>query len=163
MSKLLVIQRERRTSLISEEEIKLDIRVVSVNLLENNTNMIEAELHIYEEAPHNNKDVLLEVYFNAKKISKNAEDFFSALQEIRKELEKESILILCNGSALNIYPSPMQRTCSKAYVLELGFHAKLANMVDIFDNMEGLTYATVDEQEEFYNKWIDSPKKHKDG
>ena len=141
----------------------MDIRVVAVNLLENNTNLIEAELHIYEEAPHNNKDVLLEIYFKAKKVRKSAEDFFSALQEMRKELEKENILILCNGSALNIYPSPMQRTCSKAYILELGFHAKLANTVDIFDNMEGLTYAKVDEQDKFYDEWINTPKKHKEG
>ena len=134
----------------------MDCEVVSIDLLKNDTETLKAELRIYEEDPHNRDNVLLEISFKTKIISKSAEDFFSALQEIRKELEKEKILLLCNGSAENVYPSPMQRNGSKAYILESGCPAKLSNVVDIFDRLDSLIPVSVEAQENFYAKWLKS-------
>jgi len=134
----------------------MDIESVSVDLLENGNKVLNSVFRIYEEDPENKDNVILEIHFKGKKIVKSSEDFFSAMQAIRTDLELKGIFMQCNGAAKNVYPSPMQRTGRTAYVLELCCPAKLSNVVDIFETREGLDFVTVEEQDIFYKEWLSS-------
>lgn len=132
-----------------------------VRLMCRNT-QINGELGLYEEAPDDNKQVLLEISFNDQRISKMANNFFEALQAIREELEINKIQIICNGAAKNVYPSPMQMSmgCGRmAYLLKTGQQAKSADIVDIFNCIDTLTFVSVKEQKIFYRDWIKSISK----
>ncbi len=87
------------------------------------------------------------------------EDVFSALVDLRKQLESNNISILCEGSAVDVYPSPMQFSFGntmKAYKMELGKQALNDNLVSIFDVIEQDRVATIEEQLEYKNNWLQS-------
>lgn len=92
-------------------------------------------------------------------ITKLADNFFEALIEVRKELEKKEIKLLCKGCCRNVYPSAMllgMGSGRKAYSLVIGQQAKLSSLVDIFELCPKDEYASIDEQYAFYIKWCDS-------
>ena len=95
-------------------------------------------------------------------VSRDAEDYFSALCQIREELEKDGMIIVCNGGSKDVYPSPMMRDMGdgdQAYRLIIGQPASLSNTVNIFDSdVEKFISCTVKEQEEFYQFWLKSKK-----
>lgn len=119
-----------------------------------------------------NKDAMVQLIENDEKysveikvsvgdlrIEKEAENYFEALIEIRRELEKENIKLLCKGCCKNVYPSAMllsMGTGRKAYVLTRGKQAKMDSLVDIFAPCSSEEYATISEQEIYYNNWIDT-------
>jgi len=80
------------------------------------------------------------------------------LLEIEDELELNNIYLLCNASAINVYPSGMQKEFggTKAYKLQMGKQATLSDVVDIFDYDSELKIGSVKEQEEFYENWLES-------
>jgi hypothetical protein len=148
-----------KISTIREDRF-MSVEYANVYLLDINNTILESMLSIYEEYPEDIEQVFLEIHYSTKKIGKSADDFFSAMQAIRKELELEGILMLCNGAARNVYPSPMQRNGRTAYILEQGCPAKLSNTVDIFEKSEELDFVNVEEQDRFYYYWIQSLQKH---
>ena len=87
-----------------------------------------------------------------------ADDFFEALCKVRLELEKQGIRLKCYGGSRNVYPSAMSQGMGvgrKAYKLSLGSHARLADIVDIFDTGPDIELSTVKEQKEFFQQWLD--------
>jgi hypothetical protein len=139
--------------------LELEYEIIQVDLIKNKKQIINATLKIYEEAPDDRENVLIELFFDQKVIRKKDENFFYALQALRRELELEKILIMCNGGAENVYPSPMifdMGPARKAYILKLGCYAKQADVVDIFEKADNLKFSSVDEQTNFYEKWINS-------
>lgn len=84
---------------------------------------------------------------------------FEALNNMRLKLEKKGIRLLCAGARKDLFPSGMSRSMGggrKAYLLKMGEPAKMDSLVDIFDSAPVETVGTVDEQQRFYNDWIDS-------
>lgn len=96
---------------------------------------------------------------------KTGENYFIILQELRIDLEKDGVDLLCNGSSVDVYPSAMQLSMGggdKAYRLKMGFHTQMNDIVDIFDYDEDkFVKGTVAEQTEFYKRWVLSKKKLK--
>ena len=90
-----------------------------------------------------------------------SDNIFDSVVELRKKLELNNIYLLCNASAINVYPSGMQKEFggTKAYKLQMGKQAILKDVVDIFDYDNGLKIGSVKEQEEFYGNWIESLRK----
>ena len=90
-----------------------------------------------------------------------SDNIFDSVVELRKKLELNNIYLLCNASAINVYPSGMQKEFggTKAYKLQMGKQALLIDVVDIFDYDSELKIGSVKEQEEFYKNWIESLRK----
>ena len=90
-----------------------------------------------------------------------SDNIFDSVLELRKKLELNNIYLLCNASAINVYPSGMQKEFggTKAYKLQMGKQATLNDVVDIFDYDSELKIGSVKEQEEFYENWIESLRK----
>lgn len=136
----------------------MEVEKKNVKLLNKERPMFE-ELFLYEEAPDDEDMVLIETTIDGQKFSYKSENFFSALQALRKELETKNIQIVCNGAAKNIYPSPMQMSMGsgrKAYKLSMGQQAKNSDVVDIFDCDENLDFVNLDEQSKYYSEWLKS-------
>ena len=136
----------------------MDIEKKDVKLLINNTNMITKELLIIEDLPEEPDLIILKIKIGDKCIRCSHDNYFSALIDVRKHLEKENIQIMCNGAAKNVYPSAMQfdmGNTRKAYKLYLAQSPKMADMVDIFEYEEGLEFVSIDKQIQFFNQWAD--------
>ncbi|BBM59669.1 hypothetical protein JMUB5056_1254 [Leptotrichia hongkongensis] len=90
-----------------------------------------------------------------------SDNIFDSVVELRKKLELNNIYLLCNASAINVYPSGMQKEFggTKAYKLQMGKQTTLTDVVDIFDYDSELKIGSVKEQEEFYESWIESLRK----
>ena len=90
-----------------------------------------------------------------------SDNIFDSVVELRKKLELNNIYLLCNASAINVYPSGMQKEFggTKAYKLQMGKQAALTDVVDIFDYDNELKIGSVKEQEEFYESWLESLRK----
>lgn len=123
---------------------------------EQNGNEVEGWLEIEES------HIELALVYNDKRISKTAEDYFSALCLIRRELEEEGIVLICNGASKDVFPSPMMRDMGdgdQAYRLKIGSPARMSDVVNIFDlDKDAFIVSTVDEQEMYYKEWLDSKK-----
>ena len=92
--------------------------------------------------------------------SSEGEHFWGALIELRKKLEEHNIKLLCQGCCKNVYPSPMildMGAAVKAYKMTLGKQAKSEDLVFIFDPCKPEEYASIEEQERFYHKWLNGP------
>jgi len=93
--------------------------------------------------------------YDEKEINVSKEFAFFALVELRLELEKEQIKLVCEGSRYDVYPSGMQLDGFAACELEL--FKRVTIIVDILDETQLIDkIATVKEQEDFYHKWFDS-------
>jgi hypothetical protein len=95
----------------------------------------------------------LEFIFKNENIIVENDFPFLALVEIRKELEKLGIKILCNGSRVNVYPSGMGLNTLKAYELKMGEPAR--KLVNIFEATEDIDkIATISEQKLFWENFL---------
>jgi len=86
-------------------------------------------------------------------------DFFEALKQLRLELEKTDALLHCFGASENVYPSGMQRSIGPAvlaYKMRIGSPALRQDIVNIFEADETVVPSTVEQQERFHRRWIDS-------
>lgn len=85
-------------------------------------------------------------------------DLFEALTMARRVLEPRQIMLACNGSRRDVFPSPMLRQAAKgrrAYILEVPRSPRRPATVDIFDPVFDLsTLGTVDEQRECFERWL---------
>lgn len=92
-------------------------------------------------------------------VEKIGGNYFDTLIEIRRVLEREGIKLLCKGACRCVYPSAMGISMSlgrKAYQLTMGMPAKMESLVDIFDDCNSQEYATIEEQRQYSQEWIDS-------
>ena len=125
-----------------------DIEIINNGKIEKN------KLFLLEFEDEINLKIEIErtIYFS------KSDNIFDSVVELRKKLELKNIYLLCNASAINVYPSTMQKEFggTKAYKLEMGKQATLSDVVDIFDYDNGLKIGSVKEQEEFYENWIES-------
>ncbi len=86
-------------------------------------------------------------------------DLFDSFINIRQKLRSKEIILLCNGSRRNIFPSPMLRQSGggkKAYLLRLGVPARKEDIVNIFDPIEINNVDTLENQKYFYDQWLSS-------
>lgn len=116
-------------------------------------------IELYEEVPGDENMVLLRLKFGEKYLSFKSENFFEAPEKLRQYLEGKQIQIVCNGAALNVYPSAMILSMGVgrfAYKLNLGRQAGTEDLVDIFDCDEDFKFVTIIEQLNFYKDWLKS-------
>ena len=128
-----------------------DIEIINNGKIEKNKlflSEIEDEINLKIEIERT-------IYFS------KSDNIFDSVVELRKKLELNNIYLLCNASAINVYPSGMQKEFggTKAYKLQMGKQALLIDVVDIFDYDSELKIGSVKEQEEFYKNWIESLRK----
>ncbi len=87
-------------------------------------------------------------------------DLFEALASVRRHLEARSVVLACNGSRRDVFPSPMLRQASGgrfAYELEIPRSAARPKTVDIFAPApESAVLASVDDQRAWFERWRDS-------
>ena len=113
----------------------------------------KAKLELIE----NEDNVVITLYMEAVKIEKKGENFFDTLIELREDLEKKNIKLLCKGCCRNVYPSGMLLSMGSgrnAYTLKYGEQAKMETLVDIFDSCSKEEYATVRDQLEYFENLI---------
>ena len=128
-----------------------DIEIINNGKIEKNKlflSEIENEINLKIEIERT-------IYFS------KSDNIFDSVVELRKKLELKNIYLLCNASVINVYPSGMQKEFggTKAYKLQMGKQAVLADVVDIFDYDSELKIGSVKEQEEFFESWIESFRK----
>jgi hypothetical protein len=84
-------------------------------------------------------------------------NLFDCLTKLRKEMESRGVLIACKGSQLNVFPSGMCKQMASgmvAYKLTLGESTVREDIVNIFDPAEPELVVSIEEQKEFYTKWL---------
>jgi hypothetical protein len=89
------------------------------------------------------------------------DDMFSTLQELRRELERDGVLIRCAGARRDVWASGMQRNMGdgrKAYILSLPRTASRPPSVGVFEPIAAAQAATVAEQEAFFRQWLNAPR-----
>ena len=106
-------------------------------------------------------EIKLKIEIERTIYSSKSDNIFDSVVELRKKLELNNIYLLCNASAINVYPSGMQKEFggTKAYKLQMVKQATLSDVVDIFDYDSELKIGSVKEQEEFFESWIESFRK----
>jgi hypothetical protein len=88
-----------------------------------------------------------------------ASDFFSALIELRRPLDRRATKLLCAGARIDVYPSAMSRDMSrgrKAYVTRQGQRTAREDLVSIFDPASASRVGTIEEQAYFHATWLKS-------
>jgi hypothetical protein len=100
---------------------------------------------------------LLVMTYRGRTIEAVADDFFESLIQLRLQLEKDGLIPFCYGASLNVWPSGMSRQMGgglKAYRLTEGRQARIADLVDIFDEGPDVTASPVIDQRAFADKWL---------
>ena len=111
------------------------------------------------ELTENQDDVIIKFSLEKLVFQKKGNNYFETLIELRKELEKLEIKLLCKGCCKNVYPSGMllsMGTGRNAYTLTYGEQAKINSIVDIFEPCSSEEYGTIEQQLEFFENWINS-------
>lgn len=86
-----------------------------------------------------------------------AHDFYVCFGLLRADIPNTKFL--CKGAKLNVYPSRMSSQMSlglMAYELELGRPAECYDVVRIFDYEESDITNDIQQQRNFYKRWVDS-------
>ena len=89
--------------------------------------------------------------------------FFDALCEIRGKLERQGLILWCNGAREDVYPSGMSRNMGAgdlAFRLEMGRPSVRSDLVDILEIPSEGVCVSIDEQRKFYERWLDSIKRN---
>lgn len=84
---------------------------------------------------------------------------FDALVKLRLRLEEAGWLLLCNVARRDAYPSQMMLQMAlgrKIYLLKHGKQARREDVVDSFGEALPEDVGTVQEQQEYHKKWIES-------
>ena len=106
-------------------------------------------------------DCALTAHFRGSVIRRVNADFFGCLCDVRLELERVGVIPICYGASENVFPSRMARDMGaglRAYKLTLGVHAKLSDLVGIFQSGSDVVPATVAAQRAWYEKWTRHPR-----
>lgn len=103
-------------------------------------------------------DIIIDFTVDELKFVRKGDNYFTALVEVRKELEEKKIKLLCKGCCLNVYPSPMSfDMCGGliAYTMKMGKEIDRRESVNIFDECSLEEYATIEEQLLFCKQWYE--------
>lgn len=129
---------------------------VEVQLLKG-ANVSVALLRYGQEA----MDCVIHLTYGDRVLTGSARDFFDALCEVRKELEKDDVFLNCYGGSLNVFPSGMGRDMGlglKPYRMTLGQHAQREDLVGLFETGADVQPATVQAQYEYFQAWLSTPR-----
>lgn len=90
----------------------------------------------------------------------DSDNYISALNHLRLDLEKAGVFLACNGSLRNFHASSMSIDMSDGlvgYQLEIGKKGSRKNTLKTFE-MDGdySDLATIAEQKNYYQKWRNS-------
>ncbi len=139
---------------------KSEFPLVSATTLVFEGRRVHGRLSRWDEAPEKKGEVKVQLEFERNIFLACSErGYFRALCNIRTQLEVQKVQIECYGSSKNVYPSPMLESMGcgeRAYRLAFGKHAMSADLVNIFDTGPDVVAATVREQREFYESWLQS-------
>lgn len=86
-----------------------------------------------------------------------AHDLFVCLGLLRADFPETKFL--CKGAKLNVYPSRMSSQMSAgvvAYELHMGKPAESEDIVNIFDYEENDITQDIQQQRDYYKRWIES-------
>lgn len=89
----------------------------------------------------------------------DGEDLYAAFNHLRTWLDKSKSKLLCNGARVDVTPSGMSRGMGggrKAYIIRIGKPALREDLVDIFDYASPDKIGSLDEQKEYYERWVSS-------
>lgn len=103
----------------------------------------------------------VEFHYRGKTISSEDFDCFSAFSRIREILEKEDLIPFCYGASLNVYPSGMCRDMGRgkiAYKNKMGRQTSRDDLVPIFEEGADVIPASVKNQREYFEEWLESLK-----
>ena len=92
----------------------------------------------------------------SEKFTTTGFDAFDALKKLRVLLEESGSTILCNGSRIEAFPSPMSRSMGGgvlAYIHKFGEPASRSSLVNIFESATLDQLGTVAQQDDFHKKW----------
>jgi hypothetical protein len=84
-------------------------------------------------------------------------DAFTALMEVRAQVEHDGYLVGCNGARRNAWASGMQRDMGEGlvcYLLTLGEHESRPPTVHTLDPAPVEELSTVADQRTFYDAWL---------
>ena len=90
-----------------------------------------------------------------------APDVFAALLKLREQIEPRGIVLLCNGSRRDAYPSRMLSEMArgqKVYALRSGKQSSKADIIDVFGPAARSAVGTITEQRAGYEAWLQSLK-----
>lgn len=94
---------------------------------------------------------------NGARKTYSAHDLFACFGLLRADYPETKFL--CKGAKLNVYPSSMSSQMSAgvvAYELQLGKSAELDDVVNIFDYEETDLTNDIQQQRDFYKRWVES-------
>ena len=103
------------------------------------------------------------VNFDTEKLIKKAytpHDIYECLGLLRADFPETKFL--CKGSKINVHPSRMSSQMSAgvaAYELHLGKPSEQEDVVNIFDYEEDDITNDIQQQRDFYRRWIESIQK----
>jgi len=132
-------------TLISEKQVE-------VQLLKG-PNVTAALLRYGQEA----MDCVIHLTYGDRVVTGSARDFFDALCEVRKELERDDVFLNCYGASLNVFPSGMGRDMGrglKPYRMTIGQPAQRSDQVGLFETGPDVLPTTVQAQHEHFQAWL---------
>jgi hypothetical protein len=147
-----------RRRMESERYFSGDITIVLADGLRVPAKVIADEIYVEGKEVYR---ISLEQGTEAKAVE-SGEDFFEALKQLRLDLEKTDALLYCFGASENVYPSGMQKSMGPAilaYKMRIGSPTSRQDIVNIFEADETVVPSTVEQQERFRERWIDSLRK----
>jgi hypothetical protein len=99
-------------------------------------------------------NIELKIEIGGTEIKINSSDAHRAFNLLRKQLG-ENYKFLCNGARRNFILSPMAREGGgfSGYLVEIGKPADIKNIVETFASAPLSTVGTLEEQENFWNKF----------
>jgi len=134
--------------------------ILKVKIANDKKELYECELELYDEQLDDNVKIVLKN--KEQTMAFSADNYFDALERLRRYLEDRNEKILCKGSNENVHPSAMQLNAGSgrnAYSLALGRQAKLADVVDIFEESDFDSCVSCDKQNAFFERWTESINK----
>jgi hypothetical protein len=130
-----------------------------VDLMFNEEDRTPVDLNIEERVKYDNTLYTITLNINGETIAGTSEvSIFYALRNLRLKLENMGILLLCFGASEDVYPSGMQVSMGaySTYKMHLGKQALAKDIVNIFDSDDSVRPSTVEQQDLFHEKWIQS-------
>ena len=92
-----------------------------------------------------------------------ADDAYDCLTAVRKLLEAEGLIPMCQGARPSVHPSGMSAQMSSgmsAYELKPGRQASMDDLVNVFDPAEADQVGTLAEQEAFFSQPEEKPPRY---
>lgn len=114
-----------------------------------------AAVRIYNESD----DCRIVLIFDGNSFEATAEDFLESFCKIREQLESIGLKPNCYAADQRSYPSGMSRSMGgglRLYRLTLGSPARISDLVHMFDSGENVVPASVGDQRQFFDTWLQS-------